>query len=30
MKYKQEVPMILPAKLPKGDVTVIGAAAGSR
>jgi len=30
MKYKQEVPMILPTKLPKGDVTVIGAAAGSR
>jgi protein-S-isoprenylcysteine O-methyltransferase Ste14 len=30
LKYKQEVPMILPTKLPKGDVTVIGAAAGSR
>lgn len=26
LKYKQEVPMILPTKLPKGDVTVIGAA----
>lgn len=29
LKYKEEVPMILP-KLPKGDVTVIGAAASSR
>jgi methanethiol S-methyltransferase len=30
LRYKQEVPMILPTKLPKGDVTVIGAAASSR
>ena len=30
LKYKQEVPMILPTKLPKADVTAIGAAAGSR
>jgi protein-S-isoprenylcysteine O-methyltransferase Ste14 len=30
LRYKQEVPTILPTKLPKGDVTVIGAAAGSR
>jgi hypothetical protein len=27
---EQEVPMILPTKLSKGDVTVMGAAAGSR
>lgn len=30
LRYKQEVPMILPTKLPKADVTVIGVAAGSR
>ena len=30
LKYKEEVPMILPTKLPKADVTAIGAAAGSR
>jgi methanethiol S-methyltransferase len=30
MKYKQELPMILPTKLPKGDVPVIEVPAGSR
>lgn len=30
LNYKREVPMILPTKLPKSQITEIGAAAGSR